>query len=316
MFKRTPAELKGFGGEKKKYCRFPRAQPPSLFRKWRTRTRSLPRAGHGHSPTSPNRAWKDLWKWQNIPKSIVCVWGNKRERVGASSLTHFYKMKGRASYISLPPSHSALTFSDASVSMETLQCWFKKKGLFSICYLYFILPIIAFSCVCILILWMTGSLTSYWAVLCGHLWRSLIGFFLLVHFKGVTLSLLHINYKEKILCRLSLLCYKKKIDVILLLTPLSLIYFPYGLAQFFVGSLICMFLDQSFWLTPTASAQQFEAEGSWQTQKGFWDMQPYEFFIYLPPPTLASSLELCVLFLCHRRALSPAHTKLAHLLLL
>lgn len=61
---------------------------------------------------------------------------------------------------------------------------------------------------------------------------------------------------------------------------------------------LCVFLP-SLWLTPATPARQFEAEGSWQTQKGFWDMQPYEFFIHSPPPTLASSLELAVLSLCH-----------------
>lgn len=95
--------------KKKSALKVPKnATAPRLFKNWRNRTRSLPRAGDGCSPTSPNRAWEDLQKWQNIPKSIVCVWGKERERVGASSLTHFYKLRGRASHIPLPASHSAL----------------------------------------------------------------------------------------------------------------------------------------------------------------------------------------------------------------
>lgn len=73
---------------------------------------------------------------------------------------------------------------------------------------------------------------------------------------------------------------------------------------------LCVF-QPSLWLTPTTPAQQFEAEGSWQTQKGFWDMQPYEFFIHSPPPTLASSrrslpLSLTSIVSCSHHASTPA----------
>lgn len=44
---------------------------------------------------------------------------------------------------------------------------------------------------------------------------------------------------------------------------------------------------ESLWLSPTTPALQFKAEKSWQKQKGFWDVQPYEFFIHFPMPTLA-----------------------------
>lgn len=49
----------------------------------------------------------------------------------------------------------------------------------------------------------------------------------------------------------------------------------------------------SLWQGPAAPpARQFEAEDSWQRQKGFWDLQPYEFFIQFPPPDSSPPLSL------------------------
>lgn len=48
------------------------------------------------------------------------------------------------------------------------------------------------------------------------------------------------------------------------------------------------------WHSPITPAQQFEAEHYWQRRKGFWDLQPYEFFIYFPPPTLTYLLPISV----------------------
>lgn len=104
--------------------------------------------------------------------------------------------------------------------------------------------------------------------------------------------------KKKLLHHLNLFCYEKKIEVILPLTPLLVICIPYGLAVSCCVFNLCVFRP-SLLPTPTAPAQQFQAKGSWQTQKGFWDMQPYEFFIHFPPPTIASFLKLAVVFLCH-----------------
>lgn len=132
-----------------------------------------------------------------------------------------------------------------------------------------------------------------------------------------TFILIHINCggeKNKLLHHLNVLFSEKKIDAILPLTPSSSDLFSVRPGTVYCCVFNLCVLRPSLWLTPTASAQQFEAEGSWQTQKGFWDMQPYEFFIHSPPPTLASSLQLAVLSLlsltsivsCSRRASTPA----------
>lgn len=109
---------------------------------------------------------------------------------------------------------------------------------------------------------------------------------------------------------------KRKLMLFFLWPLLPVICFPYGLAQFIVVSLICVFCAHPFgWLPPPLpSSLRPRAPGKHRRAFGTCNRMNFSFtrLRQLSPPLSSSPFSP----FCHWRALSPARAALAHLLLL
>lgn len=141
------------------------------------------------------------------------------------------------------------------------------------------------------------------------------------HFEGVWSTLCyHFDFntyklwrKKQLLRHLNLLCYEKKIYVILLLTPLSVICIPYGLAQFIILPLICVFSDHPFgWLPPPLPRSlRARAPGKHRRAFGTCNLMNFSFpsLRQLSPPLSNSHslpLSLTSIVSCSHHASTPA----------
>lgn len=68
------------------------------------------------------------------------------------------------------------------------------------------------------------------------------------------------------------------------------VYLRCWLAFFLMANPLALIHPPLIWCFPLPPhlPSSSEPKGSWQRQRGFWDPQPYEFFIHLSQPTLAS----------------------------